>query len=222
MNAEPDRLPCGHLADAVRRHAALEAHAGRVDDLHQLLAHRCRIARRDLAVADDAVEGRAHFRAVQLLARGHHARARRCAFALRAVAPDLDVLELLRRDHPRLAQLEHALVLTLGLFVGLRGSARRRLRGRQAVADGSLVEAHQQVAAPDRIAVLLEHGQHHRGHFRAQVGAAFGFDRTRDRRPGRERTVAHVNQVLRRDQQGGDGRRVGRVTGISIACADTQ
>ena len=112
--------PACDLADAVGRHAAFEAQAGRIDDLEQFLADLRGIAGRHLAVADDAVEGRAHFGALQLLARGDHARARGFALALRAVAANLDVFELLRGDHAGLAQRHHALVLALGLLVGLR------------------------------------------------------------------------------------------------------
>ena len=82
-----------------------------------------RVAGRDLAVADDAVEGRAHLGALELLAGGDHTRARRLAFTLRGIAPHLDVFDLLRRDHAGLAQFDHALVLALRLFVGLRGGS---------------------------------------------------------------------------------------------------
>ncbi len=87
--------------------------------LSELLADLRGIAGGNLAVADDAVERRAHFGALQLLARGHDARPGRLTVALRGVAPDLGILELLGRDEAGLAQLGHALELPLGLLIGL-------------------------------------------------------------------------------------------------------
>src|SRR6188508_1969682 len=121
VDLEPDLLAWLHLADAVGRHQAFETQAGRIDDLDEFLAHGSGVARRHLAVADDAIERRAHFRALELLARGHDSRARGGAIALRGVAADLDVFELLRGHHARLDQRRHALVLALGLFVRLVG-----------------------------------------------------------------------------------------------------
>ena len=132
VDAEPHVLAGLHLADAVGRHQAFETQAGRIDDLEQFLADLRGVAGRHLAVADDAVERRAHFGALELLARGDHARARGGAIALRGVAADLDVFELLRGHHAGLAQRLHALELALGLFVGLVGGARRRLGRGQA------------------------------------------------------------------------------------------
>ncbi len=150
------------------------------------------VARRHLAIADDAVERRAHFRARELLARGDHARARLGAIALRGIAANLHVFDLLRGHHAGLAQRGHALELALGLFVRLFGGARRSFGSGQAVADRGLVETHEQIAALHRIAVLLEHREHHGGNFRAQVGASLGLDRTGDRWPGGQRAVAHA------------------------------
>src|SRR3954463_12893817 len=56
VDAEQHGLADADVAQAVGRDEALEAHAGGVDDLEQLLADGGGVAGRDLAVADDAVE----------------------------------------------------------------------------------------------------------------------------------------------------------------------
>ncbi len=103
MDPEPHLLPGLHLADAVGRDEAFEAQAGRIDDFDEFLANLGRVTGRDLAVADDAIEGRAHLGALELLAGGDYTRARRLAFTLRGIAQHLDVFDLLRRDHAGLA-----------------------------------------------------------------------------------------------------------------------
>ena len=110
------------------------------------------VARRHLAIADDAVERRAHFGALELLARGHDARVRGGAIALRGIAADLHVLELLGRNHAGLAQRGHALVLAFGLLERLIGGARRRLgRGQRCRESRSGRDARaDRHASPDR------------------------------------------------------------------------
>ena len=73
----------------------------------------------------------------------------------------------------------HALELALGLLVGLGGGAAGRFGRGEPVADGGVVQAHQQVAAAHGVAVLLQHLQDDGGDFGAQVGAALGLDRSR-------------------------------------------
>src|SRR6185503_18672709 len=76
VDVEPHVLAGLHFADAVGRDEAFETQARRIDDLQQFLAHLRGVASRNLAVADDAVEGRTHLGALEHLARGDHARAR--------------------------------------------------------------------------------------------------------------------------------------------------
>src|SRR5204863_2115546 len=99
VNAEPHALSFGDVADVVGRHQSFETQAGGVDDLDQLLADGGRVTRRHLAIADDAVERRAHFGAFELLARGHDTRVRSGAIALRGIAANLHVLELPGGNH---------------------------------------------------------------------------------------------------------------------------
>ena len=55
-----------------------------------------------------------------------------------------------------------------------------------------------------------------------QVGATLRFDGPSDRRPGRERAVAHGHQVFGRNQQGNRLRLLGRVVCSFAAGAETQ
>ncbi len=127
---------------------------------------------------------RAHFGALELLARGDHTRARGLAIALRGVTAALRIFELLRRHDAGLTQRRHALELALGLLIRLnRRRAAMRRPTVSVIANGGLVEAHEQVALLHRVAVLLEHGQHDGRHLGPQVRAALGLNRARDRRP---------------------------------------
>eukprot|EP01137_Pigoraptor_chileana_P016080 Opistho-2@5630 len=60
VDLEEHRLADLQFRHAVGRDQAFEAHAGRVDDLDQLLADLGRVAGRDLAVTQHAVKGGAH------------------------------------------------------------------------------------------------------------------------------------------------------------------
>ena len=90
---------------------------------------------------------------------------------------------LLGRHHARGAQRLQTLELALGLVERLGGRARGPPGGFKRVADRGVVQAHEQVAALDRVAVLLEHLQHHGRHLGAQVGAPLGLHRTGNRGP---------------------------------------
>src|SRR5262249_23579140 len=140
MDTKHDRLPYSYLADAVGRHQSFETQTVRVDNFDQLLAHLSRVARRHLAIADDAVERRSDFRAPELLASSDNSRSGRLAIALRRVAPALGVLELLGGYDPCLAQGRHALELPLGLLVGQDGGTLGSFRGSERVANSSVVE----------------------------------------------------------------------------------
>ena len=125
------------------------------------------------------------------------------AIALRGVAAHLGVLDLLRRNEAAVAQLHHALVLPLRLLVGLRGGVGRGLRRGQRVADGGVVESHQQLPLLHGVAVLLQHREHHRGDFGAQVRALLRQDGAGDDRAGRQRLQAQLQQVFGGQQQRG-------------------
>ena len=140
VDAEVDRLARLHLAHVVGRHHRLEAHAGRVDHLQQLLADLRRVAGRDLALADHAVERRAHLGALQLLAREHEPRLRGLDLALRGVAADLGVVQRLRRRHARAAQRLHALELALRLVEAWPEARWAASGGGERVADRGVVE----------------------------------------------------------------------------------
>src|SRR6185312_429822 len=170
-----------------------------------------RITGRDLAVADYAIERCAHLGALELLTSRDYARARRFAVALRRVATDLRIFQILRRHEVLLAQLGGALELTLRLLIGLYGRLRRSLCGGERVADRRIVEAHEEIALADRVAILLEHRQHHRRHLRSEVRAPLRLHRARDGRPGRERIAADGEEVLGRDEE----RRRGSGLGIA-------
>ena len=61
-------------------------------------------------------------------------------------------------------------------------------RFEQAFADGGVVQAHQQVAGLDQLAVVLEHLLHDGRDFGAQIGASLGLQRAGDDRPRGLRT----------------------------------
>jgi PAS domain-containing protein len=149
----------------------------------------------------------------ELLARGHDPRARRFAIALRRVAPDFDIFHLLCRHHAGLAQLRPCARTALRLLVGLRGRAHRALRGREAVADRSLVESHQQIAALHRVAVFLVNREHHGRYLGAQVCTALGLHRTGDRGAGGHRIAAQYQHIFIGERQ----RRHGGVRLLAVA-----
>ena len=125
----------------------------RVDDLEQLLADLRGVAGRDLAVADDAVERRAHFGALQLLARRHHARAWRPTRSLCALLRRISASSsACGRRHARARSVFMRWNWRSACSSACAGGAHRFLGRRQAVADRRVVEAHQQVAtlAPAR------------------------------------------------------------------------
>ncbi len=79
-----------------------------------------------------------------------------------------------------------------------RVAARSASCGReQAVADGGVVQAHQQVALAHGLAVFLEHREHHGRDFGAQVGAAVGLDGSGDERAAAQGGRADLDDVLR-------------------------
>ena len=194
-----------HLADAVGRHQSFETQAGRIDDLDQLLADLRRVARRHLAVADDAVERRAHLGALELLARGHDARARGFAIALRGVAADLDVFDLLGRHHAGLAQ--RCSCAGTGARPARR-PARRRASTPRPTSRLSRIEVwSRRTSRSPRFTgspFSLSTASTTAGHFGAQVGATLGLDRAGDGRPGGQRVAAHRQHVFCRDQQRGE------------------
>ncbi len=201
VDPEGHVLPRLHGADVVGRYQPFETHARRIDDLHEFLADGRGVSRGDLAVADQAVKRRAHFGALQLLACQHGTRLGRLQVALRVVAADLGVLDLLRGGHPGAAQRRHALELALGLLERLGRRAAGRLGGGERVADRRVVQAHQQVAAPDVVAVLLEDLQDHRIDLGAQVGAPLRLHRPGDGRAGGQCAVLHHMDVFGGDEQ---------------------
>jgi len=96
---------------------------------HEFHADLHRIASGNLPVADDAIERCAYFRALQLLPRDCHAALGGLEVALRIVAANLRVLQILGRHQVARPQLREALELPFGLLVGPAGGARRGLRG---------------------------------------------------------------------------------------------
>ena len=112
-------LPQLEFMHAVGRHQAFKAHALRVDDLDQLLAHLGRVTRRNLALADHTVKRRADLGAAQLLPRAGHPGLGRHQIALGVVAPHLGVFQCLHRRHALRLQRLQALQLTFGLLRGL-------------------------------------------------------------------------------------------------------
>jgi hypothetical protein len=105
----------------------------------------------------------------------HSARLGGRDFALGAVAAHFGVVQGLGRGHARGAQGLQALELAGRLLEGLAGGALGFVGRHQAVADRGLVELDQHVAALDRLAIFLEHLQHHGRDFGAQVGRRSGW-----------------------------------------------
>ena len=190
---------------AVGRHETLKPHAARVDDLDQFLADLRRVAGRHLAFADHAVKGRPHLRAPQLLPCRHNAGARRHQVALCVVASHLGVFQRLHRRHALGLQGLQPLHLAFGLVEGLRRGPHSFVGRRQAVADGGVVQPHQQVAAAHGLAVFLQHLLHDGADLGAQVGAAFRLHRPRDDGPGGQQAERQRAQVFGRQQQHGNG-----------------
>ena len=156
------------------------------------------VAGRDLAVADDAVERRAHHGALQLLARRpRRARGGRHV-ALGGVAAHFGVVQRLRRGHAGGAQGLQALELALGLVERLAGGARA---ASSADVRLSRIEVSSSLTSRspllDRLAVFLQHLQDDGRDFGAQVGAALGLDRAGDDGAGRQRIALHRQHVFR-------------------------
>ena len=162
------------------------------------------VAGGDLALADDAVEGRAHLGAAQLLARRRRRAPRAaasslCALLRRTSASSSACTEVM----PWRAASSGARTWRSACSKRLRRRARRRLGRAQAVADRGVVQAHQQIAAAHRLAVFLQHLQHHGRHLGAQVGALLRLDRAGDdraragrRRAQRARSSGDNSRVL--------------------------
>ena len=161
------------------------------------------VAGRHLAVAHDAVERRAHLGALQLLARRRRRapwRPRRslCAVLRRTSASSSACAEVM----PGAAQRLHA--LAAGARPG-RGLARRRARLPAADMQASRIEVSSRRTSRSpllhRLAVLLEHLQHHGRDLGAQVGAALGLDRAGDDGARHQGARAQHQHVLGADQQ---------------------
>src|SRR6185312_2204755 len=140
------------------------------DYFEQLFAKLRCIPGGDFALADDAGEWRPHLRAIQLLPGGDYACSGRFEIALLGVALGLGIFQLLDGDNTALAQCGHALELPLSLLESVLGSALGRLGGGQGVTDRSVVEAHEQIPAFDRVAVFLENLEHYSRNLGLQVG----------------------------------------------------
>ena len=201
IDAKAHRLAGFDVTDFVGRDQAFKTHAGRVDHFEQFLADLRGIARRHLAVADNAIKWRARLGALQLLSRQHGAGLGGGKVALRRIATNVSVFKCLHRGHPRTAQGRHALKLPLGLHKGLICRPGRCVGRGQAVANGGIVETHQQVTAPDGVTIFFHHLQHHRRHLGTQIRAALGLHGAGNRRARCEGVVTHGVQVFRRNQQ---------------------
>ncbi len=216
VDTERDGLARLHFADAVGGHdEPFEAHAGGIDDLQQLLADLGRVAVRNLAVAHDAVERRAHFGALELLASGDDASARRLTITLRGVAAVLSILELLGRYHARAC-------CKVCIRWNWRSACSYACTAAfsDAVADIRLSRIDVSSSRTSRSPFFtgspfsLQHGDDDGRDLGAQVGTALRLHRARDGRAGGERVVAQGDEVFRRNEQ---GRRRQRLVGRGCA-----
>jgi hypothetical protein len=128
--------------------------------------------------------------------------------AVDVVAAHLGVFQGLHRRHALALQRAQARHLALGLLEGLGGGANAFFGRQQALADGGVVQAHDQVAGAHRLAVVLEHLLHGGRDLGAQIGAALGLQRAADHRARGAQGRLDPADVFRRQQQ--HGRRLGR------------
>ena len=172
----------------------------RIDHLEQFLADLRRVAGGNLAVADHAIEGRAHHGALQLLACGHQVALRPLAVALRGVAAHLGVLDLLGRDQ---ADRRAASPAARTGAAPVRRPVLRcapRLRAEASVSRMELASRRTSRSPFFTVSPFsFSTCQHHGGNFGAQVGAPLRQHRAGDGRTGRQGLAVQAYGGLRAD-----------------------